>query len=395
MYLAYITVGAIGHVMPTIPFVSELVKRGVRVRYFTTENMRDTIAFTGAEFSPVDTVLTDGGKAKDDIQVDFMAELPLRFLSEADCVVRQVIPELEKDRPDAIISDATAVAGRLVAKALDLPLIQVFTSYASNENFSVAAGFPPVPDTHPARVKARELAEDFTSRYGISHIGLKEIFEWKGDFNICTLSKDFQPAGDSFGEDYFFAGAQVGTRPDAGKWKAPEGDKPLIYASLGTLFNNWPEFYKMLFAAVKDMPVNLVASIGSSINPADLEPIPENVTVAAFQPQLEILPKADIFVSHCGTGSVMEAIYFGTPILGVPQMDEQFLSAARVKELGFGEFMPGREAVSEESLKAAIENILNNTGYALKAKELQEKMIASGGYIGVADNIIRFVESKK
>ncbi|MBQ7360819.1 MAG: glycosyltransferase, partial [Lachnospiraceae bacterium] len=107
MYLAYITVGAIGHVMPTIPFVSELVKKGARVRYFTTENMRDTIAFTGAEFTPVDTVLTDGGKAKDDIQVDFMAELPLRFLSEADCVVRQVIPELEKDLPDAIISDAT------------------------------------------------------------------------------------------------------------------------------------------------------------------------------------------------------------------------------------------------------------------------------------------------
>ncbi|MDO4573021.1 MAG: glycosyltransferase, partial [Clostridia bacterium] len=198
MYIAYITVGAVGHVMPTLPFISELVRRGVRVRYFTTRHMEETIAFTGAEFCPVDTVLTKDGAAREDIQVDFMAELPLRFLSEADCVIRQVLPVLEKDRPDLIVSDATAVAGRLAAAALKLPLVQVFTSYASNDVFSVASGFPPVPDTHPARMKARALSERFSALYGVKSIGLKEIFEWRGDLNIVTLLKEFQPAGESF-----------------------------------------------------------------------------------------------------------------------------------------------------------------------------------------------------
>ena len=53
MHIAVVSLGAFGHVNPTLSFVTELVKRGVRVTYFTTEDFRKIIEPTGAKFVPV------------------------------------------------------------------------------------------------------------------------------------------------------------------------------------------------------------------------------------------------------------------------------------------------------------------------------------------------------
>ena len=53
MHIAVVSLGAFGHVNPTLSFVTELVKRGVRVTYFTTEDFRKIVEPTGAKFVPV------------------------------------------------------------------------------------------------------------------------------------------------------------------------------------------------------------------------------------------------------------------------------------------------------------------------------------------------------
>ena len=55
--------------------------------------------------------------------------------------------------------------------------------------------WPVYPDTNPARAKAHEIAAAFTEKYGVKHMDVYEIFEGRGDYNLCTLSKSFQPAG--------------------------------------------------------------------------------------------------------------------------------------------------------------------------------------------------------
>lgn len=91
MHISYVSVGATGHVLASLPLVTELVKRGVRVTYFTSENFRAMVEATGAAFSPVNTVLTDQGKADKDVAKDMDAELPLRFLSEGAAAVEQIL----------------------------------------------------------------------------------------------------------------------------------------------------------------------------------------------------------------------------------------------------------------------------------------------------------------
>ena len=40
MHIAFVSLGAFGHINPTLALVTELVKKGVRVTYFTTEAFR-------------------------------------------------------------------------------------------------------------------------------------------------------------------------------------------------------------------------------------------------------------------------------------------------------------------------------------------------------------------
>ena len=55
-----------------------------------------------------------------------------------------------------------------------------------------------------------------------------------------------------------------------------------------------------------------------------------------FVPQLEVLARAALFVTHGGMNSVNEAMYAGVPMLVVPQGADQPLVAGRVVELGAG-----------------------------------------------------------
>ena len=393
MHVAVISVGTLGHVLPTLPFVAELRHRGVRVTYFTTENLKANVIFSGADFVSFDSLLTKP-EAQKNILHDIIAELPLRFLSEADHVIKQVLPILERDKPDAILYDTIAIAGRLATNALGVPAIQIYTSYAPNAKFSISRTWPAVADTHPAKIAAKTLAEKLTATYGVPHLDVYEIFEGTADLNIVLLQRSFHPAGDTFDKRYVFTGAQIAPRNNSGTWQAPASDQPLIFTSLGTMFNNWPEFYIMLFDTVKDLPVNVAAAIGTTIKRESLGAIPENAIVAPYLPQLDVLSKANLFITHAGTGGVMESIWFGVPMIGVPQMPEQIMTAMRIEELGLGKAFLDKNKVTTESLRAAIVDLLNNKSYRDRIASFQEDMKSSGGYELTANTILEFLQGK-
>ncbi len=390
MHIAYVSVGATGHVLASLPLVAELVKRGVRVTYFTSENFRSMVDAVGASFSPVDTVLTDQGKADKDVGKNMDAELPLRFLSEGAAAVEQILAVLRADMPAAMVTDTLAISGRLAASALQVPFVQMFTSYASNQYFDVSANLPKVPDSNPARIQASKLADELSEKYGVEHFGMREIFGGsKCGLNIVAVQKDFQPAGETFDDTFVFAGAQIIKRIGA-SWNPPENDKPLIYSSLGTLFNNWPEFYIMLGQAVKDLPVNVVASIGSNIKPEDLGELPANMQVYAFLPQLEVLERTSLFLTHAGIGSVMEAVYYAIPMLAMPQMGEQVLTAMRMQELGLGEAVIDKRQVTVELLRERIVKMLHDKDLQERADAMRDKMLSGDTTASAAQRIMDY-----
>lgn len=104
MHIAFVSLGAFGHINPTLALVTELVKKGVRVTYFTTEAFRTIIEPTGAKFVAVPSWMAendkhneDGEKKEDD--GGEAAAVPFLFLNEAGAYIDTVLDTLKTTNP--------------------------------------------------------------------------------------------------------------------------------------------------------------------------------------------------------------------------------------------------------------------------------------------------------
>ena len=393
MHIAVVSLGAFGHVNPTLSLVTELVNRGVRVTYFSTENFKNIVEPTGAKFVAVPSWMAQqSGQAEGGADEDVGATVPFLFLNEAGSYIDPILEVLKEDKPDAIVHDFAGIAGTIAADDLKVPNVMLYTSYPSNESYSMAASFESVPASHPLRVAADQIAEGFVAKYGCRKMTVKEIFDGQGDFNLVMMQKRLVPNNETFGDDFVFTGVQIGKRTAFGSWKAPDNGKPLLYSSLGTAFNNWPEYYPILFDAVRDLDINVFAALGS-IDPASLKDIPANVEVGQMVPQLDILSQASVFITHAGMGGTGEAIYYGVPMIAIPQMEEQAITARQIEKLGLGCAFLDKNAITSESLKAAIVKLLTEPSYKATAEEFSQDMKRLGGAVASADALMSFLKN--
>ena len=348
MHIAVVSLGAFGHINPTLSVVTELVRRGVRVTYFTTENFRSIVEPTGADFVPVKSWMEGNDKHNEDKKDDqpeenVAAVVPFLFLNEAGSYIDDILASLEKDKPDAIMHDFAAIV------------------------------------------------QSYAEKYGCRNMTVKEIFDGQGDLNLVMMQKRLVPNNESFGDNFVFTGVQIGKRTAFGSWKAPNNGKPLLYSSLGTAFNNWPEYYPILFDAVRDLDINVFAALGA-IDPASLKDIPANVEVAQMVPQLDILSQASVFITHAGMGGTGEAIYYGVPMIAIPQMDEQAITARQIEKTGLGVAFLDKSAITSEKLKAAIVKLLEDSSYKNTADDFSADMKSLGGFKASADAIMQFLK---
>lgn len=394
MHIAFVSLGAFGHINPTLALVTELVKQGVRVTYFTTEAFRNIIEPTGAKFVAVPSWMAendkhnDGEKKEDDGGV--AAAVPFLFLNEAGAYIDTILDTLHDDKPDAIVHDFAGIAGTIAADNLNVPNVMLYTSYPSNDSYSVAAGFESCPADHPLRKAAAGIAAGYAEKYGCRVMTVKEIFDGHGDFNLVMMQKKLVPNYESFDDSFVFTGVQIGKRTAFGSWKAPDNGKPLLYSSLGTAFNNWPEYYPILFDAVRDLDINVFAALGS-IDPANLKDIPANVEVGQMVPQLDILSQASVFITHAGMGGTGEAIYYGVPMIAIPQMEEQAITARQIEKLGLGVAFLDKSAITSEALKTAIQKLLTEPSYKAAAEQFSADMKTLGGAKASAEALLHFL----
>ncbi|PXY51682.1 glycosyl transferase, partial [Virgibacillus profundi] len=112
-------------------------------------------------------------------------------------------------------------------------------------------------------------------------------------------------------------------------------------------------FYRLAAEAFGGLDWQVVMSIGRFFDPAELGVLPSNVEVHEWVPQRAVLEHASAFVTHAGMGSTMEGLYYGVPLIAVPQAVDQPLNAARIADLGLGVHLP-KEEVSVPALREAL-----------------------------------------
>jgi zeaxanthin glucosyltransferase len=164
---------------------------------------------------------------------------------------------------------------------------------------------------------------------------------------------------------------------------------PLIYASLGTLLNGIEHVYRAILEAVGRFPeTQVVLSVGKNVDPDDLRPIPSNVITVNTAPQIELLKRASLCITHAGLNTVLEALAQGVPIVAIPIGFDQPGIAARVAYHGVGEFVEMGE-LTPERLSRLIRRVRQNPSYRDKARYFQRVIARTHGLDLAADVIER------
>jgi zeaxanthin glucosyltransferase len=161
-------------------------------------------------------------------------------------------------------------------------------------------------------------------------------------------------------------------------WQQLDG-RALVYASMGTLQNGQDRLFKIIALACSGVDVQLVMSLGGGpIMPYALGSLPGNPIVVHYAPQRELIERSAVVISHCGVHTVLEALWYGVPIIAIPIANDQLGMAARVDYAGVGKVISPRR-LSARRLRGALVGILSSAKYKQSAQTLQGKIRTSGG----------------
>ncbi len=90
----------------------------------------------------------------------------------------------------------------------------------------------------------------------------------------------------------------------------------------------------------------------------------------------------------------MESLYYGVPMVGVPQMPEQMMTARRIQELGLGTALDA-QTLTVELLHTTMKAALSNADYRTNAQAMQQHVRNAGGYKRAADAIMNFAQNQR
>ncbi|MBV7329456.1 hypothetical protein KFU94_14635 [Chloroflexi bacterium TSY] len=387
-----------GHLNALFPLIAELVQRGERVIVYAVEPFRQTLEATGAEYRSYSNPQALIPPAHEGGLFSVMNYLA----SASEAVLPALLDELRTDPPNYLLMDAMSHWGNLAQQILDLPAITYATTFVTH---------PQMPSEQLIQMSYQQLPKEvmlsgidalhgyfertqrLDRQYGTRSPNIVQAFSNPQELNILFTSREFHPGGQQFDEvRYKFVGPSVGQRAEATEFPFDQlSDAPLVFVSLGTIFNERPDFYQACFGALGDLPVQVVLSVGDKIDQETLGTMPANFMVRSYVPQLELLQRAALFITHGGMNSASEGLLYGVPLLVVPQHGDQFLVASQVAEIGAGTMLPAAQA-SAEALKGLSMQIISDPQFKARAQALSESFRASGGHVRAADEILTYMK---
>ncbi|MEH7086933.1 macrolide family glycosyltransferase [Neobacillus drentensis] len=389
----FINAGSEGHINPTIGVVQELVSRGEEVVYFTIEAFQERLEKAGATVRTLDgqkfiKAFIKGGR-------NYLPERINGLLHTADIVIPSVLEQIEGEHFDYIIHDSMFGCGRILAQILKLPAINSCTSFAeTKESFDKL--LERLSKNIPTEV-VKEINEEYQSltaiikeKYDVEINSPYEVFCNPAPLTLVYTTREFQPSGEAFDQTYKFIGPSISIRlkQDDFDVAAIKGKSP-IYISLGTVFNRAIDFYKLCFAAFGNSDHTVVMSIGKQTPLIDLGEIPQNFIVKEYVPQTDVLKHCKLFITHGGMNSTNEGLYYGVPLIVIPQSADQPIIAGQVSNLGAGITLSMQDLTAIQ-LREAADHALNDPSFQKAVLNIRESMQQSGGYHQAVDEVFEF-----
>lgn len=402
-----------GHLNPQAALGRELQARGHRVTFLQLPDLEEQVRLAGVEFCPIGQSLYKPGSLaemfKQLAQLDGIESLQYsvefcRHMAEIVCA--DAPNAIAECGIEAIIFDQLEPVGETIAESLNLPYVCVSCGQYIHRRADVPPFFTPWPykNTLGARLRnqiaytildrsCRPILQEinrYRRRFGLSPY--RRIYSVNGP--LAHISQ--QPAAFDFPvkglpSNLHYVGPLRTPQPQQVSFPFERlNGKPLVYASLGSIQNTKKEVYRYIAAACEDLDVQLVITLGG-MSRSELPELPGDPLIVAYAPQVDVIARASLTITHGGLNTVMDSLTYGVPMVSMPVTFEQPGTGARIRLTGVGEVIP-IDKVTVENLKPTVERVFTEPSYRANARKMQQAIAEAGGATRAADIVEQVIE---
>ncbi len=401
---------ASGHLYPMTTLGSELKKRGHCVTVIGVVDAKQKAIAAGLKFQSIaEDAYPIGSTAKLLAKLGelngFATLLYSRdiFTSEANFLLQYLPEAIKKVGIEALLIDQLTLPGGTVAEYLNIPFITVCSALMLNRDETL----PPFNTSWQYNSTWWGYLRNKLGYQILNHVTKpvrSVIAEYRQKWNLpmhfhpnnaysplLQLSQqptEFEFPRQNLPKYFHFTGPYhnaTSREPIPFPWEKLTG-QPLIYASMGTVQNRLLGVFDKIAIACSQLDAQLVISLGNSANLESLPILSGNPLVLKYAPQLELLQKANLTITHAGMNTVLESLTNGVPMVAIPVANDQPGVAARISWTGVGEVVPLNK-LSTERLHKTVKQVLKENSYKKNALRLQEAIRQSGGVTKAANLI--------
>jgi UDP:flavonoid glycosyltransferase YjiC (YdhE family) len=346
----------VGHFNPLVPFVESALRAGHEVLVAGPPALAPTIEPTGYPFwegenPPADEL--DATWARVPQVPPEQAEQIVIGEIFARLNVRAMLPSLRAAiaewKPDLVIHEQAEFASAIAGHQAGVPHARLGISLTALDRSWLEVAEPGIEEQQPG------IAEV------IWHTPYLTLFpaalddpEAKWPSDVRRFRDPAEPASD---------------KPLPSWWE--DDALPLVYVSFGTVVGGTPmagALFGGALAAVAELPARVLMTVGRELDVDGLGPLPPNVHVERFVPQVDVFGHAGLVVTHGGSGTTLGSLAAGVPLVVVPLFADQPHNARRVAAVGAG-------VIAEPPrMREAIETVLGDPSYERAAQRLAQEI---------------------
>ena len=406
--------GAIGHLNPMCNLGIELQSRGHTITLFGAPEVEEQISQSGLGFHEIgadvfppgsmDPIYAQIGQLTGSEGLKFIIQL---FEKEARMLFRDAPEAIREAGIEMLLIDQVTFPGGTIADYLSLPFITICSSLPTNSESGVPPSFTHWSYKDVWWSKLRNQLGNILLNYltrEVWNILIQQRKEWhlplyksRADSgsrlaHISQLPRDLDFPRTKLTPWFHYTGPLKNPSDvepvslDKQSFSFEKlNDKPLIYATLGTLqSHNW-EIFRYIAEACLDIDAQLVISLGNPKANLSKANFPGNPLIAAFPPHQKLINRSALVITHAGSTAV-SCLSSGVPMVAIPITADQPGMAARIAWTGTGEVIPLKR-LRVPRLRKAIKRVLTNDAYRQSALKLQAAIDQAGGVRRAADII--------
>jgi UDP:flavonoid glycosyltransferase YjiC (YdhE family) len=331
--IGFVMVAEPGHLNPTFKLAKELRMKGHQIRYFGPAQVEKYIRTQGFQLISIPFNFHRYGEEPPDI-------------INVEQLVREIAGSFEDSQVDFLLVDPFLTLVAKIACQMKVPMAFL----------SIALRFPYIFDDKTYDIVAEHkpaviflCPQEFAYPHAVKTVG--RCFYIEPSVDIQRKEAEFP-------------------------WGVINKNKPLIYCSIGTQGNRYPEARQFLQSVIDAHRIRqdrqLVLTLGGQLSNQEYSDVPSNVVMVDQAPQLKILRKASVVITHGGLGTVKECILFGAPMIVYPFDSDQPLNASKIVSNGLGLRGDPRNT-SAEQINSLIDQVTNDFSFRARVEALGRK----------------------